>query len=155
MAWYLKITCYKVTVKNSQFSARFRLLHKLQPALIASVSIYVVLSISTMGFTTIYEFLESLIENTHTCSLWRTQKSFFKAWPAGVATAPLLKPGLPNREHILSRWLQRGASPGSFCSFLFGLAPFSQSLSVSLSPPVDKYTFGALTWYRLCTPKKP
>lgn len=116
MAWYLKITCYKVTIKISQFSAWFSLRHKLQPALIAPVSIYVVLSISTMVFTTIYEFLESLIENTHTCYtlwLWKMQFSLGKDRPGGVATAPRLKSGqgsltrgthslrLPQRAHTL------------------------------------------------------
>lgn len=145
MAWYLKITCYKVTIKISQFSAWFSLRHKLQPALIAPVSIYVVLSISTMVFTTIYEFLESLIENTHTCYtlwLWKMQFSLGKDRPGGVATAPRLKSGqgslTPGERILCGCPSELTPSRASFCRFLFPLAGSSQSqsFSVSFSLPV-------------------
>lgn len=141
MAWYLKITCYKVTIKISQFSAWFSLRHKLQPALIAPVSIYVVLSISTMVFTTIYEFLESLIENTHTCYtlwLWKMQFSLGKDRPGGVATAPRLKSGQGsltpgNAFSAVAPASSHPPGPVSAASSFHWLAPVRVSLSLSLS----------------------
>lgn len=49
-----------------------------------------------MGFTTIYEFLDSVIENTraYVFPVKDAEKfSLQKDRPEGVATAPLLKPG--------------------------------------------------------------
>lgn len=93
-----------------------------------------------MGFTTIYEFLGSLIENTHKCSPVKDAEGFFKRLASRGRHRPIAKAwaGLPNREHIL--WVAPTASlPGEFLQFPLRVGSIqTQSLSVSLSPPVDK-----------------